>query len=140
MVVWDSNSPLSARSARPAPTPASSCGATVHHRSACGIHASARMPAPTNSDPATARHHAGPVIHAPAIAATGSTLTAIAALIGLTLQPAISTSTSRNSTALNAPEMHANAIAATSRLTRPVDRTDRGWAGDGVGGNSAGQV
>ena len=124
---------MSARSARPAPTPASSWGATVHHRFGCGIHASARTPAPINEHPAAARHHAGPGMHAPAIAAIGNTLTATAALIGLTLHPAINTSTSRNSTALKAPEMHANAINASRRLGRPVGRSARGCATGGRG-------
>ena len=122
-----SRSPPSAVSARPMPTPASACGITVHHRLAPGSQASASTPPPTSAQPAAARVRGSPRRREPASAARGMTVTAAAALSGLTFQPATSSRTSRKSTAASAAETSASASAG--RRAKRSGRSGSGGAG-----------
>ena len=100
----------------PIPTPASSWGTIVHSTDASGSSARQLMPPATRRQPPTARVDAAPRRKEPAIAASGSTLTAAAAASGSTLQPLMRSSTSRNTSAVSAPESRASARPASRSL------------------------
>ena len=74
------------------------------------------MPPATSRQPATARVTGAPRMNDPATAASGRTVTAAAAASGSTLQPLISNRTSRNTTAVSAPDSRVSAIAASTSL------------------------
>ena len=115
------SSPASAGSASPMPAPARSWGAITHHSDASGSSARQSVPAATSRQPVAARIRGSPFALRVASALSGRTETAIAAASGSSFQPATSSSTSRNRTAVSAADRSARATSGPGALGR------RGW-------------